>query len=254
MSPWLGFRPRILAAAALVLAAAAPVSAQVDPLLFLKTAPPNVILVVDTANRMQRSAPTNPATVATSIATSHYYDPFIYTKNAPNPIWQQSIGVTDANTLSVLSPPLQQPRIREQRRDRFALRRFRPSATGAAALQPVRGCDPPVRRARRALPGYRREPDGGPVRPGQDATDQARNRDAGQRRAGHRRRHEPANQRVGVAVGRWPMSGRRSAARTTGRPTPRACSWPSPTFNTGRRDDHPGAQRSHGRRAVARRQ
>jgi hypothetical protein len=98
MNPPLGFRPRILAAAVLVLAAAAPVSAQVDPLLFLKTAPPNVILVVDTANRMQRDAPTNPATVATSQATSHYYDPFVYTKEMLNPIWQQSIGVTNANT------------------------------------------------------------------------------------------------------------------------------------------------------------
>ena len=60
MNPRLGFRPRILAAAVLVVAAAVPVSAQVDPLLFLKTAPPNVILVVDTAHRMQRSAPTEP--------------------------------------------------------------------------------------------------------------------------------------------------------------------------------------------------
>ena len=98
MHPRMGFRQRVLAAGALVLAAAAPVSAQVDPLLFLKTAPPNVVFVVDTALRMQRDAPTNPATVATSIATSNYYDPFIYTKNALNPIWQQSIGVTDANT------------------------------------------------------------------------------------------------------------------------------------------------------------
>jgi hypothetical protein len=100
MNPRLGLRPRSLAAAVVVLAAAAPASAQVDPLLFLKTAPPNVIFVVDTGNRMQRSAPTNPATAATSLSTSHYYDPFIYTKNALNPVWQQSIGVTDANTLS----------------------------------------------------------------------------------------------------------------------------------------------------------
>ena len=101
MNPRLGLRPRIVAAAVLVTAAAAPASAQVDPLLFLKTAQPNVIFVVDTASRMQRGAPTNPATAATSIATSHYYDPFIYSKNALNPIWQQSIGVTDANTLSL---------------------------------------------------------------------------------------------------------------------------------------------------------
>ena len=100
MNPRLGFRPRALAAAILVMAAAAPVAAQVDPLLFLKTAPPNVVFVVDTAHRMQRSAPTNPATVATSQATSDYYDPFIYPKNATNPAWQTSIGVTGANTLT----------------------------------------------------------------------------------------------------------------------------------------------------------
>jgi hypothetical protein len=100
MNPRMGFRPRALAAVALVVAAAAPVSAQVDPLLFLKTAPPNVVVVVDTAHRMQRSAPTNPATVATSLATSHYYDPFVYTKNAAMPAWQTSIGVTDANTVT----------------------------------------------------------------------------------------------------------------------------------------------------------
>jgi hypothetical protein len=98
MNPRLGLCPRVLAAAALVVGAAAPAAAQVDPLLFLKTAPPNVIFVVDTGSRMQRSAPTNPATVATSLATSNYYDPFIYTKDFLNPVWQQSIGVTDANT------------------------------------------------------------------------------------------------------------------------------------------------------------
>ena len=98
MNPRLGFRPRSLAAI-MVLASAVPVSAQVDPLLFLKTAPPNVIFVVDTAHRMQRSAPTNPATLATSLATSNYYDPFVYTKNALAPVWQSSIGVTDATTI-----------------------------------------------------------------------------------------------------------------------------------------------------------
>src|SRR5436190_16720518 len=100
MNPRLGFRPRVLAAAILMIAAAAPVSAQVDPLLFLKTAPPNVVFVVDTGNRMQRDAPTNPATTATSQATSNYYDPFVYTKDALAPIWQQSIGVTNANTVT----------------------------------------------------------------------------------------------------------------------------------------------------------
>ena len=39
MNPRLGFRPRILAGAILVLASAVPVSAQVDPLLFIKKDP-----------------------------------------------------------------------------------------------------------------------------------------------------------------------------------------------------------------------
>ena len=98
MNPRLGFRTRIVVAAVLVVAAAVPVSAQVDPLQFLKTAPPNVIFVVDTSHRMQRSAPTDPSTVATSLATSHYYDPFIYPKVPANPAWQTSIGVTNVNT------------------------------------------------------------------------------------------------------------------------------------------------------------
>jgi hypothetical protein len=97
MNRRMAFWRRVAAAGAVVLVAA-PASAQVDPLLFLKTAAPNVIMVVDTSHRMQRSAPTNPATVATSLASSHYYDPFIYTKNPGNPPWQASIGVTDATT------------------------------------------------------------------------------------------------------------------------------------------------------------
>ena len=59
---------------------AAPASAQVDPLLFLKGSPPNVIIMTDTSERMQRDAPTNPSTVATSNATSNYYDPSIYAR------------------------------------------------------------------------------------------------------------------------------------------------------------------------------
>ena len=52
-----------------------PAAVQLDPLLFLKLAAPNVIVAVDTAHRMQRSAPTDPANPQTS---SSYYDPFIY--------------------------------------------------------------------------------------------------------------------------------------------------------------------------------
>jgi len=46
---------------------AAPASAQLDPLLFLKTTAPNIVLAVDTANRMQRDA------------DNTYYDPADYT-------------------------------------------------------------------------------------------------------------------------------------------------------------------------------
>ena len=182
MNPRLGFRPRSLAAAMLVLAAAAPVSAQVDPLLFLKTAPPNVVFVVDTAHRMQRSAPTNPATVATSQATSHYYDPFIYTKNATNPAWQTSIGVTDANTLTSYRRRynnLEYAPLRGagqvQRVDDSDRRR-----PDGAALLALRRANAAGGRSRGAVPGRRREQDGRAIQPGEDAADDPGRRHAGQ--------------------------------------------------------------------------
>ena len=49
---------RILALVVGLMAGAVPASAQVDPLLFIKDAQPYVLFVVDTANRMQRDAPT----------------------------------------------------------------------------------------------------------------------------------------------------------------------------------------------------
>jgi hypothetical protein len=78
---------------------AAPASAQIDPLLFLKGSQPNVILMVDTSERMQRDAPTDPTTVTTSNATSSYYDPFVYTRAGEviNP-WESALGVNDTNT------------------------------------------------------------------------------------------------------------------------------------------------------------
>ena len=76
---------------------AASASAQVDPLLFMKTATPNVIFVVDTGNRMQRGAPTDASTQATSTATSTYYDPIEYTRTGES--WEASLGVTALNTL-----------------------------------------------------------------------------------------------------------------------------------------------------------
>jgi len=70
--------------AAVVLGAAADASAQLDPLLFLKNTRPNVLLVVDTGNRMQRDA------------ANDYYDPFTYTLQ--NLLWEGSLNVTPANT------------------------------------------------------------------------------------------------------------------------------------------------------------
>jgi len=63
--------------------------AQLDPLNFLKRTPPNVLLVVDTANRMQRDAPTDPAN---PLATSNYYDPFLYPTYGT--WWEAPLGVT----------------------------------------------------------------------------------------------------------------------------------------------------------------
>ena len=78
---------------------AEPAWAQIDPLLFLKASQPNIIMMVDTSERMQRDAPTDPSTVATSNATSNYFDPFIYARAGViiNP-WEPILGVNDANT------------------------------------------------------------------------------------------------------------------------------------------------------------
>ena len=81
----------ILTLVLVVAACGTPVRAQVDPLLFLKTATPNVIFIVDTGNRMQRDAPTDPSTAATAHATSSYYDPFIYTRTGA--AWEAALGV-----------------------------------------------------------------------------------------------------------------------------------------------------------------
>jgi hypothetical protein len=67
-----------------------PAAAQLDPLLFLKLAAPNVIVAVDTAHRMQRSAPTDPANPQTS---SSYYDPFIYQASLTSATVQAELGL-----------------------------------------------------------------------------------------------------------------------------------------------------------------
>src|SRR5512133_1172540 len=75
-SAWLG---RLAVAAALLAGSAGTAFAQLDPLLFLKTAQPNVLLLVDTANRMQRDA------------GGDYYDQYTYRTTGAN--WETPIGV-----------------------------------------------------------------------------------------------------------------------------------------------------------------
>jgi len=69
----------VLLAAAAVLAPARPTSAQLDPLLFLKRTPPNVILVVDTSTRMLYDG------------EGSYYDPFDYSTGNP---WDSTLGLS----------------------------------------------------------------------------------------------------------------------------------------------------------------
>ena len=72
------------AIAAGVLLAAAPASAQLDPLLFLKRTQPNVIIAIDTANRMQRDTDNN------------YRDPNIY--KVLGTTWEPALGINGTNT------------------------------------------------------------------------------------------------------------------------------------------------------------
>ena len=90
---------RVAIAAAAVAALVRPASAQIDPLQFMKTVAPNVVFVVDTANRMQRDAPTDPSTLAQFNATSNYYDPFLYSRGT-NVTAEMTLGVTALNTTS----------------------------------------------------------------------------------------------------------------------------------------------------------
>jgi hypothetical protein len=71
----------IVAVTALVAGAPREAAAQLDPLLFLKRTQPNVLLVVDVANRMQRDGDNN------------YRDASIYNK-AGN-YWETTLGVSD---------------------------------------------------------------------------------------------------------------------------------------------------------------
>jgi hypothetical protein len=71
-------------AAVVVLCVPRPAAAQLDPLLFLKNAKPNVILAVDTSARMRLDA------------DGTYYDPAEYTVTGAG--WESSIGVTAGAT------------------------------------------------------------------------------------------------------------------------------------------------------------
>ena len=62
-------------------------SAQLDPLLFLKNKQPNIIVMVDTANRMLRDSENN------------FRDNNIYRRlGGPDVVWEDALGVADANT------------------------------------------------------------------------------------------------------------------------------------------------------------
>lgn len=69
-----------------VLVASSPASAQIDPLLFLKNQQSNVLIAIDTGNRMQRDA------------DSTYYDPAVYTKDASLLV---PLGLLDAEAAKV---------------------------------------------------------------------------------------------------------------------------------------------------------
>jgi hypothetical protein len=87
---------RILATAAALAVSPTTAQAQVDPLLFLKRTQPNIIVMIDVGERMQRDAPFDPAN---PLATSTYYDPFVYTRTSGvNAGWEAALGVTDFNT------------------------------------------------------------------------------------------------------------------------------------------------------------
>src|SRR5437588_12494438 len=74
---------------------ATPAFAQLDPLLFVKTTQPRILLAVDTSSRMQRDAPADPAN---SERTSSYYDPFPYPRLGS--VAETTLGVTPANTVA----------------------------------------------------------------------------------------------------------------------------------------------------------
>lgn len=82
----------------MVTAGAAPVSAQIDPLLFLKTTQPNVIFAVDLDKRMLRDAPTDASTYDNYLSTSNYFDPYVYQLSVLDVGVAMSLGLDSTNT------------------------------------------------------------------------------------------------------------------------------------------------------------
>src|SRR6266487_1193777 len=83
----MGWKVQVAAIAGAVLVCTLPVHAQLDPLLFLKRIPPNVLLVVDTRASMLNDA------------DGTYYDPvdYAYKNAASNALWQTALGITTTN-------------------------------------------------------------------------------------------------------------------------------------------------------------
>jgi hypothetical protein len=77
--------PFILIVAAACLFTSQEASAQLDPLLFIKRQPPNVIIAVDTSNRMLRDT------------ADVYRDTNVYTKSGVA-LWEPSLGIKAENT------------------------------------------------------------------------------------------------------------------------------------------------------------
>jgi hypothetical protein len=76
-------------------ALAAPASAQIDPMLFIKDTAPHVLFAIDTSLRMQQG-PSNPAAPD---GTTAYYDPFVYPRGGGAALaWETNVGVSDGNT------------------------------------------------------------------------------------------------------------------------------------------------------------
>ena len=84
LTPASAWQGRLAVAVAILLGSAGSAFAQLDPLLFMKTSPPNVLLVVDTANRMQRDA------------NNDYYDQGTYFRTGAG--YEGPLGVTPLNT------------------------------------------------------------------------------------------------------------------------------------------------------------